>query len=357
MKVFEQKGSVTLITKQQVMTILRPVKDPYIHKRLHEMNGIKAVHVDEETGKVKAELQLAQIGTQAQKQLYEELVEKLKLIGATEVVLQFGLLPEEELNKYPVYKTKRSPLLNGETDTEFLAIASGKGGVGKSTVTVNLAVALARLGKKVGIIDADIYGFSVPAMMGVTTKPTLKGNQIIPVEAYGVKVMSMDFFVEDNEPVIWRGPRLGKMLNSFFIEVEWGELDYLLLDLPPGTGDMALNVHTTIPTSKEIIVTTPHKTAAYVASRAGKMAINTNHDIIGVIENMAYFESQLTGEKEYVFGRGGGQSLADMLGVSLLAQLPLTQPNDQNEGASVYQEDEPTAEAYQRIAKAVIDFK
>src|SRR5699024_4662644 len=147
------------------------------------------------------------------------------------------------------------------------AVASGKGGVGKSTVTVNLATALSRYGKKVGIIDADIYGFSIPDMMGIENRPVVQEGKIIPVERFGIKVISMGFFVEDNSPIVWRGPMLGKMLNSFFDEVDWGELDYLLLDLPPGTGDIALDVHALLPTSKEIVVTTPHPTAAFVAAR------------------------------------------------------------------------------------------
>lgn len=141
-------------------------------------------------------------------------------------------------------------------------------------------------------------------MMGITNRPEVIKERIIPVERFGVKVISMGFFVEDNTPIIWRGPMLGKMLTSFMDEVEWGELDYLLLDLPPGTGDVALDVHSMLPTSKEIIVTTPHPTAAFVAARAGAMALRTEHEILGVIENMSYFESRLTGEKEYVFGKG-----------------------------------------------------
>ena len=142
-------------------------------------------------------------------------------------------------------------------------------------------------------------------MMGIEKRPIVRGDKIIPVERLGVKVISMGFFVEDNAPVIWRAPMLGKMLNHFFTEVEWGDLDYLVLDLPPGTGDVALDVHSMLPSCKEIIVTTPHPTAAFVAARAGAMALRTEHSILGVVENMAYFESKVTGEKEYVFGRGG----------------------------------------------------
>ncbi|GEM05097.1 iron-sulfur cluster carrier protein [Halolactibacillus miurensis] len=340
--------------KQQVMTILRPVQDPFIHKRFVETDAIKLVEVDETTGKVTIELALSQLNQPENDRLKKELTNKLIQAGASDVAIHFTQLPEEQLKKYPQYQVMMSPLLNGEAKTTFLAIASGKGGVGKSTITANLAANLARLGKKVGIIDADIYGFSIPHMMGVTKKPTLQGNKIIPVEAHGVKIMSMDFFVEGNDPVIWRGPRLGKMLNSFFIEVDWGELDYLLLDLPPGTGDMALNVHTTLPTSKEIIVTTPHETAAHVASRAGKMARNTNHEIVGVVENMSYFESQTTHEREYIFGKGGGEWLAKELTAPLLAEIPLGQPNNDNTG-SIYAKDEVIGKIYYQMAEVVIN--
>lgn len=246
--------------------------------------------------------------------------------------------------------------MGGGSQPHFISIASGKGGVGKSTVTVNLAMSLMRLGKKVGIIDADIYGFNVPDMMGVEERPQVRAEKIIPVERFGVKVISMGFFVEDNSPIIWRGPMLGKMLNSFFKEVEWGDLDYLLLDLPPGTGDIAMDVHELLPTAKEIIVTTPHPTAAFVAARAGQMAIKTEHEILGVIENMAYFESEKTGEKEYVFGRGGGEKLAEVLQTKVLGHLPLKQPYEDEDvfAPSIYQEDHPIGKVYHKVAAKVI---
>ncbi|MCU6711706.1 Mrp/NBP35 family ATP-binding protein [Paenibacillus sp. J5C_2022] len=251
-----------------------------------------------------------------------------------------------------------SPLLEPGSGVQFIAVASGKGGVGKSTVTVNLAVALARKGKRVGIIDADIYGFSVPDMMGIEERPEVVNERVIPIERFGVKVMSMGFFVEDNSPIVWRGPMLGKMLRNFFQEIEWGELDYMLLDLPPGTGDVALDVHQIIPHSKEIIVTTPHATAAFVAARAGAMAITTKHEIIGVVENMSYFQSTATGEKEYVFGRGGGGRLAETLHCDLLAQIPLgapdNHPSEPDFSPSIYKTDTETGQLYLELADSVL---
>ena len=193
-------------------------------------------------------------------------------------------------------------------------------------------------------------------MMGIEQRPQVRGDKIIPVERFGVHVISMGFFVEDNSPIIWRGPMLGKMLTSFFKEVEWGDLDYLLLDLPPGTGDIALDVQQLLPSSKQIIVTTPHPTAAFVAARAGQMALKAEHEILGVVENMSYFESKLTGQKEYVFGEGGGDKLAEVLKTEVLGRLPLQQPYDEEDifAPGVYQEDHPIGKIFLQIANNVI---
>ena len=251
------------------------------------------------------------------------------------------------------------PLLSERSGTQFIAVASGKGGVGKSTVTVNLAVALARRGKRVGLIDADIYGFSVPDMMGIEERPEIVDGRIQPIDRFGVKVISMGFFVEDNSPIVWRGPMLGRMLRNFFQEVEWGDVDYVLLDLPPGTGDVALDVHQILPQSKEIIVTTPHATAAFVAARAGAMAITTEHEIIGVVENMSYYVNPSTKEKEYVFGRGGGAKLAETLHTPLLAQIPLGAPDnhvsERDFSPSVYKADTETGVIYLELADRIME--
>lgn len=347
-----------MLTKEEVIELLGPVRDPFLHTTLAETDGIKSVTIKEDKKHVSVKVGISKLNTGEQMQMQQEIVGILKRNGATTVGLRFEQLPEEVIRKYQpaVDKAKEASLMGGNANTKFIAIASGKGGVGKSTVTVNLAVALARLGKKVGIIDADIYGFSVPDMMGIEERPIVRGKKIIPVERFGVKVISMGFFVEDNSPIIWRGPMLGKMLNSFFSEVEWGDLEYLLLDLPPGTGDIAMDVHELLPTCKEVIVTTPHPTAAFVAARAGQMAIKTNHEILGIVENMAYFESKVTGEKEYVFGQGGGDKLAEVLKTKVLGRLPLQQPYMDEEvfAPSVYQEDHPTGQEFRRIAAKIV---
>ncbi|HIV75411.1 MAG TPA: P-loop NTPase [Candidatus Pseudogracilibacillus intestinigallinarum] len=345
-----------MLTKEQVIELLAEVKDPFLHTPLKDTEGIVEVSINEEKKHVSVKLAIGKPNTAEQMQLQQELVGVLKKNGASTVGLRFEQLPDDIIQKFQPASEQDNSILGAAKQPHYVAIASGKGGVGKSTATVNIAVSLARLGKKVGIIDADIYGFSVPDMMGVEERPVVRGEKIIPVERFGVKLISMGFFVEDNSPIIWRGPMLGKMLNNFFREVEWGELDYLLLDLPPGTGDIAMDVHELLPTCNEVIVTTPHPTAAFVAARAGQMALKTDHKILGVVENMSYFESEVTGEKEYVFGRGGGDKLAEVLQTKVLGRLSLQQPYEEEDvfAPSVYQEDHPNGEEYRRIAAKVI---
>lgn len=349
-----------MLTVNQVKEIVGALKDPIIDVPLKESEGIVDVSIKDNINHVSVKVAMAQLGGQPQLDLQMAIVKALKENGANTVGIRFEELPGEVVERY-IGKGSEKPktieeLLSQNNPVEFISIASGKGGVGKSTVAVNLAVALAREGKKVGLVDADIYGFSVPDMMGIDERPGIDGKEIIPVERHGVKVISMAFFVEENAPVIWRGPMLGKMLTNFFTEVQWGELDYLLLDLPPGTGDVALDVHSMLPSSKEIIVTTPHPTAAFVAARAGAMAKHTEHTILGVIENMSYFESKETGKKEYVFGKGGGKKLSDELETQLFAELPLEQPtwNPNDFSPSIYQSDDRLGELYTLIARKVI---
>jgi ATP-binding protein involved in chromosome partitioning len=357
------------MTREQVLDMLRDLHDPVYNNSLVELNLIKDVMVKDRS--VAMSVVLSADSEQRRNELKALITETLHKQGIADVHIRFRPMSEFERTEAskrsgqqqpqqaakPVQKPAKD-LLSEQSGTTFIAVASGKGGVGKSTVAVNLAVALARQGKKVGIIDADIYGFSVPDMMGIEDRPQIVDEKIQPIERFGVKVISMGFFVQDNAPVIWRGPMLGKMLKNFFNEVEWGEIDYMVLDLPPGTGDVALDVHQMIPQSKEIIVSTPHATAAFVAARAGAMAVHTNHEIIGVVENMAYYACGQCGHKDYVFGRGGGAKLADELHTKLLAQIPLgapdNHPSEPDYSPSVYKAESEAGQIYLEVAEAVI---
>ncbi|GAA0381251.1 Mrp/NBP35 family ATP-binding protein [Bacillus horti] len=351
-----------MLTEEQVLNILKKIKAPDLEQSIVDLGLVRDLKIQADN--VSLKIAVAQAGSQEQMQVQQEIVQALKQAGAETVGLRFEELSEQDLaalrgqgNGQNQGQNKFPSLLAPESKTVFIAVTSGKGGVGKSTVTVNLATALQRLGKRVGVIDADIYGFSVPDMMGIDERPEVEGEVIHPVEKDGVKVMSMGFFVEDNSPVIWRGPMLGKMLKNFFTEVEWGELDYLVLDLPPGTGDVALDVHQMLPQSKEIIVTTPHTTAAFVAARAGAMALKTNHEILGVVENMSYYPLP-DGSKDYIFGQGGGEKLAANLKSELIAQIPLGQPNklesDDRLLTGIYPADSLIGGLYSSLAETVV---
>lgn len=220
----------------------------------------------------------------------------------------------EEMQQRPAFNQAR---------TTAIAVASGKGGVGKSTLTVNLAAALAADGNRVGVVDVDVWGFSVPRMMGVSGQPEPINNKIGPLEAHGVKIISMGFFVDEETPVVWRGPMLHKAVQQFLGDVAWGELDFLLADLPPGTGDVSISMAGFLPSAQMLVVTTPQEAARKVAERAGKMAAQTRLRVAGVIENMSYFVCRHCGQRESIFGEGGGQEAADTLGVPLLGQVPL----------------------------------
>jgi ATP-binding protein involved in chromosome partitioning len=364
-----------MLTREQIQEILHSIIDPETGKSLVELQLIRDIMIKED--RISLSIICLESEEQSRMGLEQRVRELLEAGGATNVHIRLrdatdyerallrGESAEEESETDEPGKLKGHAaglegheLISESSGVNFIAVASGKGGVGKSTVTVNLAVALARKGKKVGLIDADIYGFSIPDMMGIEEGPIVEEGTIIPVERFGVKVMSMGFFIRENSPVIWRGPMLGKMLRQFFNDVGWGELDYMLLDLPPGTGDVALDVHQMLPHSKEIIVTTPHATAAFVAARAGSMALQTNHEIIGVIENMAYYECKDCGKKDYIFGRGGGARLAETLHTELLAQVPLGAPDNHisepDFSPSVYKEETPTALLFADIADKLI---
>ncbi|MBE0528371.1 MAG: Mrp/NBP35 family ATP-binding protein [Thermoleophilia bacterium] len=241
--------------------------------------------------------------------------------------------------------------------TRTIAVASGKGGVGKSTVTVNLATALAAQGNAVALIDADVYGPTVPLMMGLAAvPPETHDGKMIPPEAHGVKVVSMGFFLPDNEPVIWRGPMLGRAIEQFLSDVLWGSPDYLLIDLPPGTGDIALTVAQMIPGAELIIVTTPQEAAARTAIKAAKMAQMTKQRVLGVVENMAYFICPGCGDRHHIFGRGGAFEIARLMDTRLLGRIPLdeaTREGGDRGTPAALDASTPVGAAFADIAKAI----
>jgi ATP-binding protein involved in chromosome partitioning len=244
-----------------------------------------------------------------------------------------------------------------DSRTRVLGISSGKGGVGKSSVAVNLAVALAAAGHSVGILDADVYGFSVPKMLGITSDPVVIDDMIIPPVAYGVGCISIGFFVGDDQPVMWRGPMLHKALEQFLVDVYWGDPEFLIVDMPPGTGDVALSMAQYLPRSEIYVVTTPQAAAQRVAQRTAFMAKKVNMPLRGVIENMSWFTGE-DGRRYELFGNGGGEALAADLGVPLLAQLPLVPAL--REGGDVglpITATDPTSEAsvaFEALAKAIV---
>ncbi len=255
-----------------------------------------------------------------------------------------------------VPKASPNPFTN--SSTRVIAIASGKGGVGKSSLTVNLAIALANEGKKVAVVDADVWGFSMPRMLGVDRPPEVEGERIVPPDVHGVTLISMGYFAREDQPIMWRGPMLHKALEQFLTDVEWNDPDYLLIDMPPGTGDISLSIAQFLPRAEMVIVTTPQIAAQSVAQRAAFMAKSVNLELTGVIENMSYFTGE-DGKRYEIFGSGGGEALADRLEVPLLGKVPLVQElrEGSDKGKPVIVEN-PSSEAaveITKIAKTLIE--
>jgi ATP-binding protein involved in chromosome partitioning len=242
--------------------------------------------------------------------------------------------------------------------TRVITVASGKGGVGKSSVTANVAVALARAGKDVAVIDADVWGYSIPKMLGLDRAPAALAQTIIPPSVHGVRVISMDFFVADDQAVVWRGPMLHKALEQFLDDVFWDDPEFLLLDLPPGTGDVPISLSQLLPGAQAVIVTTPQITAQRVAKRAAVMAQRVNQEVVGVVENMSWFTGD-DGKRYPIFGSGGGEALADELGVELLGEIPLVpalrEGADEGHPAVVAVPDSEVEAAFATVAERLID--
>lgn len=315
-----------MLTEEAVMHVLSGIEDPELKKPLTELDMVRYVRIDD--GRVDVGITLTVPGCPLKARISEDVTNGVKLIeGVKSVNVVFDVMNDEQRARL---KEKLGMTTTPGQQTasivkyakRFIAVSSGKGGVGKSTVTTNLAVALARMGKKVGLLDADVYGFSIPRMLGMTGQPTVIDDKMVPLrKGNNLQVVSMGFFIDEDEPVIWRGPLLHKAINQFINDVMWDDLDYLFLDLPPGTGDVTLTIAQSIPSAELLVVTTPQATATHVAGRVAKLAERTHLSVIGVIENMAYYETN--GQREYIFGKDGGKNLAKKLGVSLLGEIPL----------------------------------
>ena len=314
-------------SEEAVRGALANVEDPEIHKPITDLGMVKDISVGPD-GDVRVEVYLTVQGCPMKETITQRVDTAVSAIeGVQSVDVQLDVMSDEqrsELRKMLRGDTEepRIPFAEPGSMTRVYCVASGKGGVGKSSVTVNLAASMARRGLSVGVVDADIYGHSVPRMLGTENKPTQVDKMIMPPQAHGVKLISIGMFTPGNTPVVWRGPMLHRALQQFLSDVFWGDLDVLLLDLPPGTGDVALSTAQLMPNAEILVVTTPQQAAAEVAERAGAIAMQTRQRLAGVVENMSWMELP-DGQRMEVFGSGGGQIVADSLTRSIGADVPL----------------------------------
>jgi ATP-binding protein involved in chromosome partitioning len=354
-------------TVELVTAALAKVIDPEIRRPITEIGMVRSVDVSGD-GAAVIGIDLTTQGCPMRDRITKDVEAAAASVdGVTSVRVDLGVMTEEQrLNL-------RSQLRGGKPEpiipftqpgnlTRVDAIASGKGGVGKSTVTANLAAAMAADGLKVGVLDADIFGFSIPGMLGVEGQPTRLDDMLLPPISHEVKAVSIGMFVPDGQPVVWRGPMLHRALEQFLADVFWGDLDVLLLDLPPGTGDIAISVAQLLPHAELVVVTTPQAAAAGVAERAGSIATQTSQSVVGVIENMSWME-QPDGSRLHLFGAGGGQQVAERLSatlgttVPLLGQVPidvaLREGGDTGEPVVVSSPESPSAQALRAVARTL----
>jgi ATP-binding protein involved in chromosome partitioning len=341
-------------SRDHILKALEGVIDPELRRPVTELDMVRDVEIN--GGDVRVTIALTIAGCPLRDSFEQQVAEVLSGVpGVQRVSLGFDVMTPEErqalTTKLRGGVQERSKGLSLDAATRVLAVCSGKGGVGKSTLSANLAVALSQQGKRVGILDADVYGHSVPHVLGIRQKPVLVEKMIVPPVKHDLKLMSIGFFLDDNQPVMWRGPMLHRALEQFLSDVHWGQLDVLVVDMPPGTGDVAISLGQLLPRAETIVVTTPQPAAQEVASRAGVMAQKTGMRLIGVIENMS-------GD---VFGAGGGERLAAELGVPLIGSVPLDpllrECGDAGEPLMIAAPDSDSARELRRIAEAVVELE
>jgi ATP-binding protein involved in chromosome partitioning len=346
-------------SRDEILKALEAVIDPELRRSIVELEMVRSI--DAADGLVRVTVSLTTPGCPIRSH-FETAVRSAvgALPGVERVEVAFDVLSDQEKAGLQRKLGRPGGLPEGALAqvANVVCIGSGKGGVGKSTVTANLAAALTADGKRVGVLDADVWGYSIPRMFGVSGRPPVSPQRkIMPLEGHGVKVMSIGFFVEEDSAVVWRGPMLHKALTQFLEDVEWGALDFLLVDLPPGTGDVSMTLAQLLPQAKFLIVTTPQPVAQKVARRAAEMAHKVDLEIGGVIENMATFVTP-GGERFSLFGEGGGQALADELDVPLLGNVPLTMPlreqSDAGEPLVFTDPDDPAAQALRHVARGLV---
>ena len=306
------------LDREAVLTALRVVMDPDLHKDIVSLGFIKDLQID--GGGVAFAIELTTPACPVKEQMREQATAAVKaLAGVTSVNVRMTA----NVQSASMPETGRQPLPGVKN---VIAVGAGKGGVGKTTVSVNLALALAKFGSRVGILDGDIYGPNVPIMMGLHTQLATDGKQIVPAEAYGVQVVSIGFLTSDDAPIIWRGPMLHGAIQQFFKEVAWKDLDYLIVDMPPGTGDVALSLSQTVPVVGAVVVTTPQQVSLADSRRAVRMYQKLNIPTLGMVENMSYYACPNCHHEADIFGHGGGEQLAQTMEVPFLGRLPIYQP-------------------------------
>lgn len=307
--------------RDAILKSLEQVIDPELQKPVTELDMVRDVLVSDD-GAVSVTIALTVAGCPLRHSFEEQVNRAVGAVeGVTSIRLGFDVMTPEEkaalVTRLRGGRTERTISLSPAT--RVIAVASGKGGVGKSTLTANLAYALSSLGEQVGVLDGDVYGHSIPHMFGIHQKPIAVDDMIVPPVRGDLKLMSIGFFLDENAPIMWRGPMLHKALEQFLSDVHWGDIDTLLVDMPPGTGDVAMSLGQLLPRAEALIVTTPQPAAQQVAVRAAQMALKTGMRIVGAVENMSF----LVGTGQEIFGSGGGQALADEIGTTLLARIPL----------------------------------